>query len=905
MFIKCLNATSRITVRKTIIILGLLLLVSATALGAEALVLQYDKPANADSAATAQDNGQRSGGGGGYMRNALLLGNGRFGAMFGGGIDQEHLVFNEISAWANTSRGRDEVSQSGVRVGSYKYLETVRDATRNEQYGSAKDSAEALITKHLGSHLRLGNYTSFTDVSISTGHDPATVKDYQRSLNLRTGMGTVSYRIGDSKFTREYFVSYPNDLMVVRYTSDGESLTLNIQASTQHITNIQHGFVNRSMLVGEIPMIRDNIEFMQIIHVLEDDTQNGVGAARDGVITVRNAHDVTIYIAGYTDYLPSYPTFKGRDYRLACENAISKAVSAGYDALKQTHIDDLSTLIDQCQLKLDFAPSALTTDQLVSQGRSVELQNLYFDFARYLQTACSRGTACPSNLQGIWNVSATPVWNCDYHNDINLAMNYWMVETANLTECFSPYAEWMKIVAESGAHAAREAYGAKRGWSAGLNGNVFGFTAPNEHGRRMMQSGAWLCQNLYEHYAFGQDRTFLEEIYPIIKGAAEFYLEFLAPWKDGTLVVYPTWSPENRFLSSQYGTLNKVSYGASYDQQLIYNLFTDCIEASTLLEKDEAFRKRLQDIIPNLCPQKIGKLGQIQEWPEDWDNPSDMHGHNTSPLIALFPGRDVSLLTNKVLAEAFQVSLEHRSGGRRGGTRGGNTARAGRGTRGDGERAGGAARGGNAAGANGGQSPRAAGEGGERGASTERARRGSGGGGGGGWNGAWRANFWARLQDGERAFQYVSPAGSANLFNGQIDANFGVPAGVCEMLLQSHLRSIDNNANTIGDAAFVAYKKDEKVPNHFNPVVPDESLARAPYILHLLPALPSAWPKGTVKGLRARGGFEVDIEWKDGKLVQATIHAQRDGSFRIYDQDKLSNVISLKQGQSKVWPAAN
>lgn len=771
------------------------------------------------------------------MREALLLGNGRLGAMFDGGTDQEYIAINEIAAWANTSRGRDEVSQSGVRIGSYIYLETVRAATRNEQYGMGRNSVEELATKHFGSHTRLGNYTSFTDVFISTGHDANEVENYQRTLNLRTGIGTVSYTIGDTKYTREYFVSYPNDLMVMRYTSDGEPLNLTIQQSTKHKTTLQQGYFSRSLLAGETPMVHDNMEFMQIIHVLQDDTRSGVGSTDDGVISVRNGTDVIIYIAGYTDYLPSYPAFKGRHYEVDCHNTISTAVSVGYGALKKAHIDDVTILMDRCQFKLDYKPSGLTTDQLVAKGRAPELQNLYFNFGRYLQTACSRGTACPSNLQGLWNVAANPPWNCDYHNDINLAMNYWMVETANLTECFGPYAEWMKIIAESGAHTAREAYGV-RGWSSGLNGNVFGFTAPNEHGRRMMHSGAWLCQNLYEHYSFGQDREFLEEIYPIIKGSAEFYVDFLAPWKDGTLVVYPTWSPENRFLSKKYGKLNKVTYGASYDQQLIYNLFTDCIEASTLLKKDEAFRKTLQAMIPKLCPQKVGRLGQLQEWPDDWDDPTDMHGHNESPLIGLYPCRDISLLTNKELAEAARVTLDHRT------------------------------------------SPR----------------------GGGGWGGAWAVSFWARLQDGERAYPYVNPTRSANLFNGQIDANFGVPAGICEMLLQSHLRSINNSANTIGDAAFVAYKKDKAVPNHFLPVVPDESLASAPYIIHLLPALPSAWPKGSVRGLRARGGFEVDIEWKDGQLVQATILAKRSGSFRIYDQGKLSKVISLKQGQSKVWP---
>ncbi len=625
----------------------------------EGYLLHYDKPAKADSET---ESNRRGRGNEGYMSEALLLGNGRLGAAFGGGIDQERLVINEISAWANSSRGRDEVTQSGVRIASYTHLEEVRAAARNEQFGTGKNSVEALASKHLGSHMRLGNYTSFTDVYISTGHDSSKVENYQRNLNLRTGVGTVSYTIGDTKYTREYFCSYPNDLLVVRYTSDGEPLTLKIQTTTKHTTKIQHGYINRSMLVGEIPMIRDNMEFMQIIHVVSDETKNGVGASREGVISVRNGKDVTIYIAGYTDYLPDYPAFKGRDYEVDCEKTISIAESAGFDALKKAHIADLTSLIDRCQLELDFEPSGLTTDQLASGEKSLELENLYFNFARYLQTACSRGsTACPSNLQGIWNKNESPAWNCDYHNDINVAMNYWMVETANLPECFEPYTGWMKVIKESGSHTAKEAYGAERGWSTGLNGNVFGFTAPNEHGRRMQHSGAWLAQNLYDHFSFSRDEEFLKEIYPIVKGAAEFYLEFLAPWKDGTLVAYPTWSPENAFLADQYTDLNKVYWGASYDQQLIYNLFVDCIEATVLLGIDEEFRAELNSCIPKLCPQKIGQFGQIQEWPEDMDKYGDTHRH-VSHLIALHPGRDISLMTNKELAEAFQLTLEHRCG---------------------------------------------------------------------------------------------------------------------------------------------------------------------------------------------------------------------------------------------------
>lgn len=819
-------------------VFGLLFLTLSVQGQNEGYLMHYDSPASGYLADDPRRRTQPLG----YVQEALPLGNGRLGAMFGGGINNEHLVINEISAWMNTVRGRDEVSQSGVRMGSHKNLEKLREATRNGQYGIGVNSIESLATRYFGSHTRLGNYAPFTEVFISTGHDSIQVKNYQRSLDLHTGVGEVSYTIDDNKYTREYFVSYPNDLMVVKYTSDSKPLNLKIRTSTKHKTNIKHGFINRVTLAGETPMIRDNMEFMQIIHVVVD--KGRAGAMADGSFSVRNATEITIYISGYTDYLPTYPTFKGRDYEQDCENAISNAVADGYDVVKKAHIDDVASLIDRCKFDLDYKPSGLTTARLVAKGESIELENLYFNYARYLQTACSRGTAVPSNLQGVWNGYENPMWNSDYHTDINIAMNYWMVETANLPEMFTPYLEWMKIIAESGTHTAKEAFGAERGWSAGLNGNVFGFTAQNEHGRRMQHSGAWLAQNLYDHFSFSRDEEKLQEIYPIIKGAAEFFLEFLAPWKDSSLVVYPTWSPENYFLGDEHSNLNKQAWGASYDQQLIYNLFVDCIEASILLNQDEVFRQELKETIPKLCPQKVGKQGQLQEWPDDFEGYDEAHRH-VSHLIALHPGRDISLFTNKELAEAAQTSLTDRS---------------------------------------------------------SRAQ--------GGWASAWRVALWARMFDGNRAHEYyrtlTTGRTSPNLFNGgtrhfQVDGNFGGPAGVCEMLMQSHLRSIDNDANNIKEAAFNAYTQDQDAPNNFRPVVPDDKLVDAPYIIHLLPALPDAWPAGSITGLRARGGFEVDIDWENGKLKQATIRAIKGGDLRIYSNDALSKVINMKKGESMTW----
>jgi alpha-L-fucosidase 2 len=816
-------------------IIWILLFSISFAYADESYLLRYNKPASAFTF-TQKGNQQEPA----YMQEALPLGNGRLGAMFSGEIEQEHLLINDITLWMNSKRGLDEVAQTGVRIGSYKNLEKVREAYRQGNYGSSENSMEAMSTRYLSSTEPLGNYAPFTDLYISTGHDSAAVQDYQRTLDAHTGIGTVSYRIGKAHFVREYFCSHPNDVVVAHYTSTNATMDLRIHVCTQHQVLSLKAEGKYIVLYGEVPMVQDDIAFQQLVYI--DAGSGKLLPLEDGSMKVIGAREVKIYLSAYSDYLPDYPSFKGRDYQSDCEKTLRKATQLEYKQLKEVHVKDVSEHMDRCKLELDFQPSGLTTDKLVKKGPGLELENLYFNYSRYLQLSCSRNAPVPSNLQGLWNGQLKPAWNCDYHNDINVAMNYWMVETANLPESFIPYAEWMKVISTSGKFTAQEAYGIKNGWSAGLNGNVFGFSAPNEHGRRMQQSGAWLSQNLFEHYAFNQDTNYLEEIYPIIKGAAEFYVEFLSPWKDGSLVVYPTWSPENSYLPGEYGDLNKQAYGASWDQQIVLNLFTDCIEASTVLERDGVFRRTLQEIIPKLCPQKIGQYGQVQEWPEDWDRPTDQHRH-ISHLIALHPGRDISPLTTKELANAAMVTMHQR---------------------GD--------------------------------IST-------------GWSTAWKTCFWARLLKGDKAHQFYQFLTSGrtyiNLFDFhppfQIDGNFGGTAGVCEMLLQSHLRSVNPEAKTIADAAFVAYQKDPVKANCFLPVVPDESLAKAPYILHLLPALPSVWPNGKISGLRARGGFEVDMEWKEGRLDKAVIHANIDGVFRIYYDNKLSEVISIKKGHSILW----
>ncbi|MFC7338718.1 glycoside hydrolase N-terminal domain-containing protein [Haloferula chungangensis] len=799
----------------------------------ERFVLHYDSPAANDLIKSDGKNKEPN-----FIKTALPLGNGRLGAMFSGGIAEEQLMLNDITLWMNTKRGQDEAAQSSARKVSPEDFEKVRETYRQEKMGSGPESMEGISTKYLSSKEPLGNYAPFANLVISTGHDASKAKNYKRSLDARNGVGNVSYSLDGGDFTREYFCSFPHDVVAMRYTADGARLDLTISANTFHKDSKVTAENGRISLLGEASMVEDNMEFMQLVQIEAADGE--VSAQPDGSVKVSGASDVRIFLAGHTDYLPNYPTFKGRDYRGDCDKAINAATTLGYDAVRKAHVADVTELMERCRLELDFKPSGVTTDKLVKKA-SRELENLYFNFSRYLQISCSRGAPVPSNLQGLWNASLQPAWNCDYHTDINLTMNYWMVETANLPESFSPYFDYMKVISESGRHTARTTFGIDQGWSMGLNGNVFGFTAQNEHGRRAQQAGHWLSQHLFEHYAFGGDRKFLEEAYPIMKGAAEFFVAHLAPWKDGTLVVFPTWSPENNYGK---GKLNKQAWGAAWDQQLILGLFTDCIEASYLLGVDEEFRKELQEMIPKLSPQKIGKHGQLQEWPDDRDDPKNKHRH-ISHLIALHPGRDISPLTTPALNDAALITMAHR---------------------GD--------------------------------EST-------------GWSTGWKTNFWARLHNGDRAhkiYQFLtSKRAYANLFDFhppfQIDGNFGGGAGVCEMLLQSHLRSVDPAAETIGKAAFVAYKQSPQNPKHFVPVVPDERLVDAPYILHLLPALPSEWAKGKVMGLRARGGLEVDISWDEGKLTQALFRATRDSKFRVYHEGELSDEIQLEKGASLPWPA--
>ena len=772
------------------------------------LTLRYDRPAT-------------------YFEEALVIGNGTMGAILYGGTEREIISLNDITLWTG------EPERKVTTPDAYKAIPTIRELLNKEDYKGADREQKKVQGRYSENYQPLGQLT--------IAYPKTAISDYQRTLNISDATAKVSYLTDGHRFTANYFASAPDSVIVIRLTSEapeGIQALLSYNSQLPHfITANENGILAEGYAAYHSYPIYYNeeknkhlydpergIRFRTLIRVIPKD--GIVKPYATGELKLEGVHEALVLMVNVTSFngFDRDPATDGRDYRNLAHQRMNRAAAKSYAALHTAHIKDYKHFFDRVELDLgrtnpDIA--ALTTDRQLmlytdKKQRNPELEALYFQYGRYLLISCSRTPGVPANLQGLWNERMVPPWSCNYTTNINLEENYWPAEVTNLSEMHQPLMGFIANLSRTGEASAKAYYGVQKGWCLGQNSDIWALTNPvgmhvgSPSWANWTMGGAWLATHIWERYLFTQDKDFLQQYYPVLKGAAEFCLNWLIE-KDGVLMTSPGTSPENRFVTPD-GYAGATLYGSMADMAITRECLTDAIRAAEVLKTDKDFRREAEGKLARLLPYKIGKNGNLQEWFHDWPDQDPKHRHQ-SHLFGLYPGHHLSVSETPELAKACARTLE---------IKGDNTT---------------------------------------------------------GWSTGWRVNLYARLHDSEGAYRiyrrllkYVSPDGYKgkdarrgggtypNLLDAhspfQIDGNFGGCAGVAEMLVQSDETSIT-----------------------------------------LLPALPKEWKDGSVKGLCARGGFVIDMEWKDGQVTSAQVTARKGGKTRVYFNGTSRNV-RLKAGES-------
>ena len=749
------------------------------------------------------------------FEESLPLGNGKLGALVYGGANNDSIQLNDITLWTGVPVNPNEGGEA------YKWIPKIREALFKEDYKTA-DSLQHYVQGHNSEFYQPLGMINIKDCN------QGEFTDYYRELSLDNSLATVRYRRNGIQYTKEYFASHPDKMIAIKLSA---SLKRSINSDISLTSLIPHQVkASRGQLTMTGHVLGDEANSTHYCAMLQVKNTDGKVWASDSVLHLKDVSEAIIYLVNETSYygFDKHPVQEGAPY---IENVTDEAwhlANFTYEEFKQRHIADYKKLFDRVSLNLKgakFDATRPTDKQLLAYSDNHEnnpyLEQLYFQYGRYLLISSSRTKGVPANLQGLWAPALRSPWRGNYTININLEENYWPAEVANLSELVAPVDGLVEGMAVTGRHNAQHFYGIDKGWCAGHNTDAWAMTNPVGTGNESPQwsnwamGGAWLVETLWDHYDYTRDTEYLRNTaYPLMKGAADFLLAWLIPnpHNPNELITAPCTSPEADYITDK-GYRGSSFYGGTADLAIIRELFKNTIKGAKALGIDNDYQQQLQSALNRLRPYHIGKRGNLMEWYHDWED-QDWHHRHQSHLLGLYPFHQISVNKTPELAAAATKTLE---------IKGDNST---------------------------------------------------------GWSTGWRINLWARLHRADKAYQiyrklltYVSPevykdskhrSGGTypNLFDAhppfQIDGNFGGTAGVCEMLMQCD-----------GET------------------------------MHLLPALPKEWPAGEIKGIKARGNYEINLVWNNGKVSKASITSKNAGNLTVKYNGK-QKALNFKAGETKL-----